>query len=281
MVIKEKGIKLVATDLDGTLLNPDLELTRTNRSALLACMKAGIHVVIATGRSLTSIPSVVRELPGIRYYVCANGAKVYDMEAERFVYEKYLSEEALRSVWDVITDRDIMVEVFWDGTPYVRDVCMADLKGFGVPDYFVDYIRQSRKPVEDLCDFIETHIRELENINFNYASDAVRDDLLRRLVGNPLYELTSSLPFNLEIGGAGVNKADGIDFVCRQLGIRREETLCIGDNNNDVGMIEYAGIGVAMEDGVTAAKAAADVTTLGCNEDGVAFAIQQILGLDI
>ena len=79
----------------------------------------------------------------------------------------------------------------------------------------------------------------------------------------------------------GVNKAEGVDFVCGRLGILPSETMCIGDNNNDVSMIEYAGIGVAMEDGVEAAKKAADVITLGCNDDGVAFAIRQILSPSI
>ena len=274
-------IKLIATDLDGTLLNGDLELTSGNEAALRGCMADGIHVVVATGRSLSSIPPMIREMEGIRYFVCANGAKVYDKEADAFIFAKYLCKNAILSVWDVITDPGIMVEIFWDGTPYIRSECMADLEGFGVPGYFADYIRQSRKALPDLYGFLEEHIGEIENINFNFDREETRLSLRNRLADNPRYELTSSLPFNLEIGGLGVNKAEGVDFVCGRLGILPSETMCIGDNNNDVSMIEYAGIGVAMEDGVEAAKKAADVITLGCNDDGVAFAIRQILSPSI
>jgi hydroxymethylpyrimidine pyrophosphatase-like HAD family hydrolase len=81
------------------------------------------------------------------------------------------------------------------------------------------------------------------------------------------------LPFNFEIGGVGVDKAKAVDFICKKLGIAQDEVLCIGDNNNDVAMIEYAGVGVAMEDAVSAAKEAADFITTSHDKDGVAFAI--------
>jgi hydroxymethylpyrimidine pyrophosphatase-like HAD family hydrolase len=212
-------IKLVATDLDGTLLTSAMEFTEQDRRALVRCIEKGIHVVVATGRSRSSVPQVVREIEGIEYLVCANGAKVYNNRTDEQLYARYLSREAMESVWEIIAAGNIMCEVFYDGTPYISVACYNDLERYGVPDWFVDYVRKSRAPVEDLPAFTAEHMDEIENVNFNYGSDEVRAYLLERLSGSELYELTTSLPFNYEIGGVGVNKAEALDFLCRELNI--------------------------------------------------------------
>jgi Cof subfamily protein (haloacid dehalogenase superfamily) len=270
-------VKLVATDLDGTLLNSALELSDENRAALIRCAEQGIHVVIATGRSRSAVPQIVREIDGIQYLVCANGAKIYDNTTDQQLYAQYLSAEALDSVWSLIEVDHIMCEVFFDGKPYVSAACYGDLAGYGVPEWFIDYVRASRIPTDDLPAFTKAHADAIENINFNYGSEEMRAYLWNRLSGSDLYELTSSLPFNYEIGGLGVNKAAAIDFLCRMLHISPQETMCIGDQVNDVGMIAYAGIGVAMGDGVAAAREAANFVTLSCDRSGVAHAINRFV----
>jgi Cof subfamily protein (haloacid dehalogenase superfamily) len=272
------NIKLIATDLDGTLLNTDMEVSETNKAALVRCIEKGIHVVVATGRSLTSIPQQVRDIAGIEYLVCANGAKVYDNRTNEQLYARYLSREAVESVWEIISAGDIMCEVFFNGAPYVSAACYDDLEQYGVPDWFIDYVKRSRVRVDDLPAFTAAHMDEIENINFNYGSEETRACLLHRLSGSDLYELTTSLPFNYEIGGVGVNKAVAIDLLCRRLGISQADTMCIGDNDNDAGMIAYAGIGVAMGDAARAAQEAADFVTLDCAQNGVAHAIDRLIG---
>ncbi|MDR2156568.1 MAG: Cof-type HAD-IIB family hydrolase [Clostridiales Family XIII bacterium] len=270
-------VKLIATDLDGTLLNPNMEVTRENREALARCVARGIHVVVATGRSESSVPQTVKDIGGIRYLVCANGAKIYDNVTGEQLYARYLSREAVESVWDVIASGEVMCEVFFDGKPYVSAACHDDPERYGVPARFLGYIRASRIPTDDLPALTRTHMDVIENINFNYGSEAMRARLFERLSGSELYEFTTSLPFNYEIGGLGVNKAKAIEFLCQRLSILPSETMCIGDNDNDAGMISYAGVGVAMGDAAPAARAAADFVTLDCGQNGVAHAIDRFV----
>ncbi|MDR1952933.1 MAG: Cof-type HAD-IIB family hydrolase [Clostridiales Family XIII bacterium] len=273
----EGKIKLVATDLDGTLLSREMELSEENRRALVRCIDRGIHVIVATGRSRSSVPQAVRYVDGIEYLICANGAKIYDNRTNEQLYARYLSREAMESVWEIIAAGDIMCEVFYDGTPYISAACYNDLARYGVPEWFADYVRKSRVPVDDLPAFTSEHMDVIENVNFNYGSDGVSTYLRGRLGDSALYELTTSLPFNYEIGGLGVNKAEALDFLCDRLHIAPAETMCIGDNANDVGMLRYAGIGVAMGDAVPAAQEAADFVTLDSAQNGVAHAIDRFV----
>jgi Cof subfamily protein (haloacid dehalogenase superfamily) len=268
-------IKLVATDLDGTLLTREMGLSHENREALERCITEGITVVVATGRSLSSVPEQVRRIRGLEWLVCANGAKIYDNVTEEQLFSDCLSREAIDAVWDIIEDATVMKEIFYNGVPYTSALAFEHLEDFGVPDHFADYVRATRKPVEDLTAFTREHIDEIENINFIHSSDEEKIPLLHKLAAHrALYTLTTSLPFNFEIGGAGVDKSKAVDFICRKLGIRQDEVMCIGDNNNDVAMIEYAGVGVAVENAVAAAREAADFITTAHDKDGVAFAIE-------
>jgi Cof subfamily protein (haloacid dehalogenase superfamily) len=269
-------IRLVATDLDATLLDREHQVPGDNRAALERCAAKGVEVVVATGRALSTVPKEVRALAGVRYLVCANGANIYDNATEKLLYAKYLSREAIESVWDLIENAAIMKELFWEGEPYTSRTAYDNLARFGVPDWFREYVLSTRIPVDDLEAFTREHIEQIENINFNYANYDIRDFIVDRLKVDDgrLYTLTASLPFNIEIGGMGVDKAGAVAKVAEWLGIRREQCLCFGDNNNDVSMIRWAGIGVAVEDGVPAAVEAADYVTGPSTESGVARALE-------
>jgi len=273
----DRHIRLIATDIDGTLIDSDLNLSAANKAALERCAAEGICTVIATGRSRSTVPPQVLAIEGIQYLVCANGAKIYEMRTGEQIYAAYLSIEAMESVWAIIENPAIMCEVFWDGSPYVSERCYHDLERFGIPEYLRDYILGSRVPVHDLAAFAREHISEVENLNFNYANEDLKHWLYEKLRGSDLYTLTASMMFNFEIGGVGVNKAAAIRFICERRGILREETLCIGDNDNDIEMIRFAGIGVACGNASAAVKESADIVTLDNNDDGVAFALNTLI----
>jgi len=269
------NIKLLATDLDGTLLDSAMCLTRENREALEQCISRGIEVVIATGRALSAIPEDIRSIDGLKWLICSNGAKIYNNITEEQIFASYLSPEALTSVRPILEDNTIMKEVFVDGKPYVAASVMDDLGWYGIPEYFQDYVRETRDPVPDLPAFIWEHAELIENINFIHKDEEDKIALLYKLTEHAgLYTLTQSLRFNLEIGGIDTDKAFALRYICEMLGIEREETMGIGDNNNDVSMLDFAGIGVAMEDGSQAAKDAADYITTDSDHDGVAFAVE-------
>jgi Cof subfamily protein (haloacid dehalogenase superfamily) len=270
------AIRLLATDLDATLLNRAHEVPPDNKAALERCIAKGIEVVVATGRALSTIPREVRDIEGIRYLVCANGANIYDNASEELLYARYLSREAVESVWDLIENAAIMKEIFWGGEPYTSRAAYDDLARFGVPDWFREYVLTTRIPVDDLEAFTRAHAGEIENINFNYANYGIRDFIVERLQRDDgkLYTLTASLPFNIEIGGIGVDKAGAVAQIAEWLGIPQSACICFGDNSNDVSMIRWAGIGVAVADGVPMAVEAADYVTDPAAESGVARALE-------
>jgi Cof subfamily protein (haloacid dehalogenase superfamily) len=272
-------IRLVATDLDATLLDREHRLSARNRAALERCAESGIEVVVATGRALSTVPAEVRSVKGVRYLICANGANIYDNATDELLYAKYLSREAMESVWDLIRNAAVMKEIFWRGEPYTSREAYDNLARFGVPDWFRDYVLTTRIPVADLEGFTKEHIDQIENINFNYANYNIRDFLIDRLTPDDgrLYTLTASLPFNIEIGGVGVDKAGAVAKVAEWVGVTREQCMCLGDNSNDVSMIKWAGKGVTVAGGVPAAIEAADYVTAEASEDGVAKAIEHFV----
>jgi HAD superfamily hydrolase (TIGR01484 family) len=139
----------------------------------------------------------------------------------------------------------------------------------------------SRKPVGDIFEFIKEHKSEIENINLVFQSPRERLHVLKELediqTESNDFSLTSSFPFNLEIGGFKVDKADAIAKICKANNIRQEEVMCLGDNRNDVGMIDLAGVGVAVDGAVPEAIEAADFVTKSNDESGVAFAVNKFV----
>ena len=272
-----KKIKLFATDLDGTLLDSKHMLGEETKKALINLSDNGIIVAIATGRALTTIPETVVSLKGVKYLISANGAKLYLNETKELLYEKYLSVEALDSVLDLFNDPDIMCEVFWDGTPHVELSKYDNALNYGIPKWFSSYFFDSRKPLKDFYTAVRENENIIENINFVFGNDSVKDRVDQFLQKNAaLYELTSSFPFNFEIGGIGVSKSAAVDFIAKREGITQDQTLCIGDNDNDVTMIEYAGIGIATANAVPRAIDAADFVTKDNENEGVVHALNTL-----
>jgi HAD superfamily hydrolase (TIGR01484 family) len=132
--------------------------------------------------------------------------------------------------------------------------------------------------VREAADFVDEHENEIENINFIFGSKAQSIELLRKLSNTELYTLTSSFPFNFEIGGVGVDKASALQFICDECGIDASGVMALGDSANDLAMLRFAGVGVAMGGASHEVREAADFVTLGPEDCGVALAINSALG---
>jgi Cof subfamily protein (haloacid dehalogenase superfamily) len=272
---RAKKIKLFATDLDGTLLDQRHILRDDTRSALFSLYKKGIILVAATGRARSSIPETVKSLEGLKYLITVNGAKLFLNKTGELIYEKYLSAAALDSVLHLLSDPEVMMEIFWDDIPHVELNKYNKAKDYGIPRWFSNYFFDSRAPLENFLSAVRENEHKIENINFVFGSDAVKERVYKDLYKNrDLFALTSAFSFNYEIGAAGVNKGAAVDFIAKCEGILPEETICFGDNDNDVTMIEYAGIGVATANAVPGVLAAADHVTEDNENEGVAKALK-------
>ena len=269
-------VKLLATDLDGTLLDQNHALSYENAEALSMLVDKGIILVAATGRSRSSIPESVTGMRGVKYLITSNGARTHLCETDEVISEQFMKSEAIEYIRPFLDDSEVLMEVFWDGMPHVEASRYRDARDYGVPRWFSDYFFKSRRPLKDFGSAVFENVQKIENINFVFGNDVVKERVRSFLeVRTDMYELTSSFPFNFEIGGVGVSKSAALDFISKREGISPVEIISFGDNDNDVTMIEYAGIGVAPANAVPRALTAADlVTDVDNNSSCVAAALK-------
>ncbi len=275
-------VKLIALDLDGTLLTTDKALTGHTAEVLSRAAARGIHIVPATGRSVTGLAREVRDLPFIRYAITVNGAAVWDIKEEKLIAHHVFSGEQAAEIWRFLEKYHTMMDACVDG------VARMDPDYYGrVEQYMPDeprcrLIRTTRKPTEDLDRWVLDPGNHIEKFNLFFQKEREVDRIRAReeLKRFQYLAVTASLGNNLEINHKDATKGNGLKALAAYLGVPREETMAFGDGENDISMLEAAGIGVAMGNAEDSVKEAADLVTLENDRDGVAYAIEtQVLDL--
>ena len=272
-------VRMIAFDLDGTLLTTDKRLTDETRRTLEQAAKRGILLVPATGRPLTGMPAEVLGIPGVRYAVTANGARVVSTENGKILREKLISVEKARKVLDIYGEYDTLREIYYDGQGYMEAWQMEELDHY-VPDpNMAKYIRNTRKCVPDLMKKFRQENRAMDKVQAVFACAGEKEQAFHRIREIEGVEATGALSYNIEVNAGGINKGEALLWLAGELGIDREEILAFGDGANDADMIRMAGIGAAMEVSVPEVRAAADILAGSNDEDGVARAIQRYIDL--
>ncbi len=270
-------IRLVAFDLDGTVLDDEKHVPEANRRALTACAGRGIWIVPCTGRVAAGIPKEVLDL-GVRYAITINGSTIEDLQQGRTLDRQLLDKETALAVMRLaMRHSDIMCDVYADGRGISEPRYYDHLEQFGISDRIVRMIRQTRTKVPDMLEYICRPQTEVNKINMYFADMRKKELLREQLKSIPGILVTSSVVNNLEINDAGASKGPALKRLAAFLGIDVRETAAFGDGGNDYTMIEAAGIGIAMENGEEALKAAADYVTGSNNDAGVACAIEKLI----
>lgn len=273
----KRNIKLIALDMDGTLLGRDGKLSSKNKEAIKAAMNNGIHVVISTGRVFGALPKDVLCVPGIEYAVTSNGARVVRLEDQCTIYTNLIDEDRMAHVEEIIFRDNLLVELFYNSDVVVEKKCLDNLESYGLPREYSEYVLKTRTPVENLCETAKNNRGAMENINVNFNCMDCKEALWNELNQIEGITVTSSLPHNIEIGGATTSKGNGVAHLCEILGIKSEEVMACGDSHNDASMFEFAGLAVAMGNAHEDMKEIADFVTKTNDEDGVAFAIEKFV----
>lgn len=272
-------VRMIAFDLDGTLLTTDKRLTDETRRTLEQAAKRGILLVPATGRPLTGMPAEVLGIAGVRYAITANGARVVSAEDGKILREKLISVEKARKVLDIYGEYDTLREIYYDGQGYMEARQMEQLDHY-VPDpNMAKYMRNTRKCVPDLMEKFWQENRAMDKVQAVFACAGEKEQAFRRIREMKGVEATGALSYNIEVTAGGINKGEALLWLAGELGIDREEILAFGDGANDADMIRAAGIGAAMEVSVPEVRAAADILAGSNDEDGVARAIQRYIDL--
>lgn len=274
-------VKLIAFDLDGTLLDGRKNIPEANLQALRAAAEAGVLLVPATGRIYTGIPEQIRSLPGGRYFITINGAYAYDAVEDRNLYSSELSVELCMRLIRYMDELPIIYDCYQDNWGYITR-SMFQRAGDFIPDPgIMKMMRELRTPVDNLSETLRQKGRPVQKMQMHFQDLAERDRQLK-LVAElfPETAVSSSLPWNIEINSAGATKGQALKALCQALGIDLRDTLAFGDGTNDLDMIRTAGIGVAMGNGAEEVKAAADWVAPNNDDAGVAAGIYRFMDLD-
>lgn len=270
-------IKLIAVDLDGTLLDKNKDVPKENIETIMEYAAKGVEFAFCTGRISGELFDVRRQMPGINYAITCNGAYVTDLRNEKELYSNPLPADELRDIYDRLKENEGLFEVFADGTIYddseTLKKAIADPEKYGVKA-FKKLLIATRKGVGDIAEFIRDRKEPIGKLNIFFAGAELRDRVKEQVKDLP-YDITAQEITNLEFNKKGVNKGDALAALGRMLGIQKDEIMAIGDNYNDVSMRNAAGVFVAMSNSCPDMLELADFVTLSNNEAGVAAAIER------
>ena len=294
MVIYSQGgevllYKMALLDIDGTLLTTWKIATPRTKQVIKQLTDNGINVCLCTGRNIHSTLPVLRAFSLTSPCMCIDGIIMYDPPQKRIIYETKLPNTVMREVLDVVKTRHVNVEVvtkrhyFW----YVRD------KSIGGYDIYT--VGNISLPVSAIVTAYKYKfgVRNIRSLDRFYKQDeqiyeivaiggeSETESIAAALAGHENKEIHTRLMWGnqLFITAKGVGKSEGLRILCRHFDITPGEVLAIGDDDNDIDMLEAAGIGVAMGNAREHVKAAADYITESNDNDGAALALAKFFNL--
>lgn len=271
-------IKLVAIDIDGTLLDSNKELPEENRRTIEAYAKKGIIFAFCTGRVMNEIELISDKLPSVKYAITCNGSLVYDIsdrKCHKLIHGDTLSMEEVRSIYEFADTQgfEMMFELQADGVVYSDKKCIETPENYGV-GYIKELIRQTRVPVEDIKEYIYERTKDVGKLNIFFPDTETRNKALDSLKSLD-YDFAYSEPTNVDINKKGANKGRGLEMLMKHLGLAKEEVMAIGDNYNDLELLQATPHAVVMDNAPEEIKNYASYITMSNDENGVAYAIKK------
>lgn len=269
--------QIIATDLDGTLLGSDTEISRENLDALERLYRRGIRFAALTGRTFFEIPAPLRESPYFDYFVYSNGAVIRSREQGE-LYANPLDLATAQSVYSILLRYETLIELYCDGYPVLEKRFYHD-KAFAYYEIDADFLPEmtkSRRTVDDLTTLLtaEHHI-EMFNVFFHSLQE--RDEAQNRIKTQfPELEITTSLSHNWEIMNKDTNKGTGLLKLCELANLSLEDIIVIGDSRNDLTSFAVAKNRYAVANARDELKAMAD-KIICSNDEHILCYLERIL----
>ena len=269
-------IRILALDLDGTLLDSEKRLSEVNRNALAVAAAKGVLVVPTTGRFFGMMPPAVRDLPFVRYAITVNGAQVYDRETDSAIVREELPLDKALAVMRFLDGFDVIYDCYQDNWGRMTQSMQDKAEEYAQAPHYGKMIREFRKPYPDLKEYLAGTGRDVQKIMLFARDPAVRDAIAAVLPTRfDGLAISTSTFNNLEINAASAHKGRALERFAAHLGLSLENCMAFGDGLNDLSMVRMAGIGVAMANAMPEVLAAANYVTLSNDEDGVSAALQR------
>lgn len=285
--------KLIAVDLDGTMLNSYGIVTENTKNVIKNVINKGTDVIIASGRPIDSIKAIAKEIGSENYFIAGNGALVYDIKNDEVVYEKYMPKEKVLEIIKICEENSITYNVYTDET-----ILATSLK-YNVLYYHKENLKKEEDKktnisiVKDMYDYVK-NMNNAKFLKITICDDmkSVFNSILKKInkvkdvevldvshmSRKTITQGTEEIPieyYYTEITYKDVDKWNAIEFLAEKINIKREEIIAIGDNINDKKMIEESGLGIAMKGSTPYVREVAKYITDTNNDEGVAKAIEK------
>lgn len=273
-------IRLIAFDMDGTVLDDHKKILPETKRALEYAAEQGITIVPATGRPYCGLSQEIENLQGVHYVMTCNGAGVYEKATGKCLMEDSISLADFLPMMAEIEPLAVMADPFLKGESFMSEKNRPLVEQMRVPEELKEYIRTSRTLVPNLVEYLRERGENVEKLTINFVEDAEGnrqgyEEVVQILKKYPEMNVVSGGMRNIEVTKKGVSKASGLLWLGDYLGIGAEEMIAFGDSGNDLEMLKAVGIGVAMGNAENEVKEAADFVTLCNTENGIVYALQK------
>ncbi|MFV0529525.1 MAG: Cof-type HAD-IIB family hydrolase [Lachnospiraceae bacterium] len=271
------GIKLIAVDLDGTLLRRNCTIASQTAEAIHKALAAGIYIVPATGRSFRNAQHVLSEFNDIQYFINANGTTVTDGIRRKLLYAETMPIELVREVYALTKEYETFIEIYEGMDAIVDEPGVEMLYSTSIErDYIVQLLSTNIK-IKSLDAYLQEAQHKVSKLHI-VCQNAERKEALFQKIDKikDVYPL-STMSRNVEIVNKTWSKKDGLEKLAGTLGIDREEIMAIGDSDNDYDMLKWVGTSVAMGNAKEHIREIADLVTATNEDNGVAAVITDVL----
>ena len=285
--------KLAVVDLDGTLLNSYGVVTDNSKKVIKETIENGTDVIVASGRTMMEyLKKLSSEIGSKKYFIAGNGALIYDIQKDKILYKNYLSKSKVLDIIKVCEENSIFYNV------YTEDAIITKSLKYNALYYYKENLKkeESKRTTINVIDDPYTFIKSLNKKDIikmticdenKYIFDSIIkklrqidkievldvSQLSKKIIKQGTEEFEIQY-FYTEVSMADVNKWNAIEYLMNKLEIKKEEVIAIGDNVNDIKMVENAGVGIAMGESTPELKKIADFVTDDNNSEGVAKALQ-------
>lgn len=290
--------KLVAIDLDGTMLNQYGIITEKTKKAISKAQEKGVEVMIASGRAITSVKRFSKEINSNKYFISGNGAITYDIKNNKILYENILSKIKALKIIKICEENSIYYNVYTENGIIAKNLSYNTLYYYkdnltkpdenrthiNIVENVYDYFEQREEKILKImiCDEHKTvfnsivrKLKELSEIEVLEVSH-----MSRKIIKQGTDEIALEY-FYTEVSAKDVDKWNALEEIIGLMNISKEEVVTIGDNANDLKMITNAGLGVAMGESAPYVKQSADIIAPTNDEDGVAIILNKIFDLNL
>ena len=275
------NIKAILLDIDGTLTNDQKVITPRTREALLKCQEKGVVLVLASGRTANGLSTYAADLDLAHHggvLVCYNGAKSLNCETGQVYFEQSMTVEQGKRVLEHMKKFNVAPVIDHGEYMYVND-CFFTIERDGKPWYIIEYEGHSNNyklcEKRDLAAYADWRINKILNAGQPEYLQQVAEEMAAPFEGELSAMFTA--PWYFEFTPLGVDKVRALKDTFEVLGINQDEVMSFGDAPNDLTMIKWAKVGVAMGNAVDEVKAEADYVTTDNNSDGIADALEHLV----